>query len=87
MSLDRCEEAMERAHRCEKYMYNVILERKAEARLYCYQCISMNPFPMVSAWNLHIMFPLKTVHTVGGGGGGGGASEERVREGIHCHRA
>ena len=29
----RCE-AMERAHRCEKYMYNVNLERKAEAPLY-----------------------------------------------------
>ena len=34
--------------------------------------IRMNPFPMVSAWNLHIMFPLKQVHKSGGGGGGGG---------------
>ena len=40
----------------------------------------MNPFPMVSAWNLHIMFPLKQVHKSGGGGGGGG--EAQVRRGC-----
>ena len=30
------QQSMERAHRCEKYMYNVNLERTAEAPLYCY---------------------------------------------------